>query len=264
MTATLTAPAGTAPAVLDDPPAPSLARLTLIELRKTVDTRSGRWLLIIIALFTPVLMPVILFTVPAPEQTLREFFVASQAAPMLLLPVLGILSVTSEWSQRTALTTFALVPDRRRVIAAKLPAGALPAAAFVALGLASAVVSRALGGAIGRSEGSWSMPPQLVGQILLSSVVFVLIGAAFGLVLGSPALAIVLFFVLPTLLTTLGEMVTRTRETIGWLDTNRTITALDDTGVTAGEWARVGTSLAVWLLIPLVIGLIRLTRREVK
>ena len=44
----------------------------------------------------------------------------------LILPVLGILLVTSEWSQRTGLTTFALVPQRERVIVAKL-IGATPA-----------------------------------------------------------------------------------------------------------------------------------------
>ena len=37
----------------------------------------------------------------------------------ILLPVLGVMSVTSEWSQRTAMVTFALEPSRGRVIAAK-------------------------------------------------------------------------------------------------------------------------------------------------
>ena len=37
----------------------------------------------------------------------------------IILPMVAILSVTSEWSQRTGLTTFTFVPDRGRVIAAK-------------------------------------------------------------------------------------------------------------------------------------------------
>ena len=41
----------------------------------------------------------------------------------LLLPVMGILLVTSEWSQRTDMTTFALEPHRSRVIMAKLVTG---------------------------------------------------------------------------------------------------------------------------------------------
>ncbi len=51
----------------------------------------------------------------------------------VLLPVLGILLVTAEWSQRTALTTFTLVPRRERIIAAKAAAG-------VALAVAATVV----------------------------------------------------------------------------------------------------------------------------
>ena len=65
--------------------------------------------------------------------------------------MLGILSITSEWSQRTALTTFALVPRRERVVAAKLAAVVLAALASVLASLAVAavgtLVARATGGA---------------------------------------------------------------------------------------------------------------------
>ncbi|GAA2452503.1 hypothetical protein GCM10010191_83520 [Actinomadura vinacea] len=259
MTATM-APA----AVLADPPRPSLGRLTVVELRKMTDTRSGRWILIVIALFTPALMPVIIFSMPAEDQTVREMFVASQAAVSILLPVLGILSVTAEWSQRTALTTFALVPGRERVAAAKLLGGVILAASFVAIGVVTAVTARGVGGLLGRSEGSWSLPPALVGQALLYSTILVVIGAAFGMALMQPALAIVLYFLLPTLWAMLGEMVEKLKKPAGWLDTDKTLAALNETGVTAGEWARVGTSVAVWMLVPLVIGLVRLSRREVR
>lgn len=261
MTATMTLSKA---AGLADPPRPSLARLTAVELRKMTDTRSGRWILILTALLTPALLPVIIFTVPAEEQALSGFFVASQAALSFLLPVLGILSVTGEWSQRTALTTFALVPGRGRVVAAKLLGSAVPAAAFVAIGLAGAVVARAIGGLAGRSEGAWSLPPALLAQGVLAAVILVVMGVAFGMLLTSPALAIVLFFLLPTVWTALGEMIEKLRGPAGWLDTNRTLAVLGETGVTAGEWARVGVSVAVWVLLPLVIGMVRLARREVK
>lgn len=47
------------------------------------------------------------------------------------MPVVGILLVTSEWSQRTAITTFTLVPQHGRVLTAKLLAAlVLSAAAY--------------------------------------------------------------------------------------------------------------------------------------
>jgi hypothetical protein len=48
----------------------------------------------------------------------------------VLLPIVGILPVSSEWSQRTALITFTLVPRPMQVLVAKLVAG--PALALVA------------------------------------------------------------------------------------------------------------------------------------
>ncbi|MEW2358628.1 ABC transporter permease [Spirillospora sp. NPDC029432] len=260
----MTAPA---PAVLTEPARPSAARLTAVELRKMTDTRSGRWLLIVIALSTVALMPVIVFTVPERDQTLLEMLVATQAGVSLLLPVVGILAVTSEWSQRTALTTFALVPGRFRVLGAKAAATGLLATAFLVIGLAVAAATRALGGAFGRSAGDWSIPPAQLGGLLVFSLAMVFMGVAFGLLLQSPALSIVLFFVIPTLWSTLNELVKKLQKPAEWLDANRTLAVLSDPAggvATAGEWARIGVSLAVWLLLPLVIGLVRLSRREVK
>ncbi|WP_433338169.1 ABC transporter permease [Spirillospora sp. CA-294931] len=257
---TVTAPAG----ALLDPARPSLVRLTAVELRKMVDTRSGRWLLILIALAAVAMMPVVLFAVPEREQTLREFFTASQAGVFFLLPVLGIMSVTSEWSQRTALTTFTLVPDRNRVVMAKVLGGAALGTAFIAVGLVVSVLAKALGEVVGRSDGSWSLPLSVVGTGLLLSLTTVLMGVAFAMLCMNTPIAIVLYFLLPTLWTTLGEMVEKLNSVAGWLDTNRTLAKLSEPGITSGEWARVGTSLLVWMVIPLVAGVIRLNRREVK
>ena len=55
------------------------------------------------------------------DQIVYDNFGAAIGIPMtLLLPIMALLSVTSEWSQRSGLTTFTLVPNRGRVILAKL------------------------------------------------------------------------------------------------------------------------------------------------
>ena len=46
----------------------------------------------------------------------------TQTPQKILLPVLGILAITSEWSQRTGLVTFTLAPNRGRVLLAKVTA----------------------------------------------------------------------------------------------------------------------------------------------
>ncbi|MFI0446261.1 ABC transporter permease [Actinomadura sp. 6N118] len=254
----------TAPSALLEPARPPLLRLTAVELRKMTDTRSGRWLLILIGLTAVAMMPVVLFAVPKQEQTLLEFFTASQTGVSFLLPVLGILAVTTEWSQRTALTTFTLVPERPRILAAKLIAGSALGALFACVGLVTALIARTVGELMGRSDGSWSLSPGRFGLTVLFAVLLLFMGIAFGMLFMNSPLAIASFFVLPTLWSALGEMISKLKGPASWLDTNRTLTALSEPGITAEEWARAGTSLALWLLLPLVIGTIRLIKREVK
>ena len=111
-----------------------------MELRKLVDTRAGRWLLITIGLVAAAIVALQLVCADDADQTFTNFFVPSLLPVGVLLPVLGILSITSEWSQRTALTTFALVPRRERVVVAKLTAVVLAALASVLVSLAVAAV----------------------------------------------------------------------------------------------------------------------------
>ena len=48
-----------------------------------------------------------------------------------------------------------------------------------------------------------------------------------------------------------------------WLDTRLSLGPLTQEVVSATQWAHVGTSLALWMLLPLLIGTWRITRREV-
>src|SRR5262245_38645396 len=87
-----------------------LSRVTRVELRKMFDTRSGFWLMasiVIAGLLSTV--ATILF---APDADLTYYtFAKAVGFPMtVILPIIAVLSITGEWSQRTGLTTFRLVP----------------------------------------------------------------------------------------------------------------------------------------------------------
>ena len=104
-------------------PAIPFTKLTVVELRKMVDTRAGFWLQLTTAVLT--LAIVILFCIFGETQDLifRDMFALAILPASILLPIIGILLVSSEWSQRTALITFTLVPQRMRVMSAKIAAG---------------------------------------------------------------------------------------------------------------------------------------------
>jgi ABC-2 type transport system permease protein len=251
---------------VDRPAAPSVRTLALVELRKMTDTRAGRWLLALVALVGVVLVGVVLFAAPRQERAMPELYSASLTGVALLLPIVGVLSVTSEWSQRTALTTFVLVPRRHRVVAAKMVAASLLAAVCVTAAALITWAGRAVGAALDRTDAGWGIPPQLLATTLLFAVLNVLGGVAFGLVFLNSPLAIVMSFLLPIAWSILGETVSALGRTAQWLDTARTTAPFVEPGaeITARAWAQLGTSQVVWLLLPLLIGFVRVTRKEVK
>jgi len=261
---TTTAPAPAAPAVAHraERRPPSLLRLTEVELRKLADTRAGYWLLIVIGLLAAAIVTVQLFVLDDELQNFTDFFVPSLLPVGLLLPVLGILSITAEWSQRTALTTFTLVPRRHRVILAKLAAIVLAALASVLVSLAVAAVATLLAQATG-GTGGWSFDASLLLHAAVLQVASVLMGAAFGLLLLNTPLAIVTYLLLPTLWSILGGMISALRGPARWLDTTATMEPLFGPDVTAGQWGRLAVSLLVWVVVPLAAGLVRTLRREV-
>ncbi|MFG1603347.1 ABC transporter permease [Actinoplanes sp. NPDC049265] len=234
-----------------------IGRLVGVELRKLADTRAGLWLLVVIALASVATGLILLFAAPDDAHTFMSYLTFAQLPAGILLPVLGILSMTSEWSQRTALTTFTLVPQRGRVLAAKL----LAAAAIAVLAAASTFVFAAVFNLV--SAGSWSMNGQVIAQCVLLQVLYVLMGTAFGGLLMNTPLAIVGFFALPMVWTLLGSVISSLQKAAGWLDINLTTAPLTEHAMTGGEWSRLAVSSAVWVLVPLVAGAFRMLRREV-
>lgn len=179
----------------------------------------------------------------------------------ILLPVVGILLVSSEWSQRTTMTTFALVPQRSRVLLAKLLAGVALALASFAICLAIALLGTASFSQ--PPAGTWAMPAGLLGQMLLIVVLGMAGGVAFGAVLLSSAPAIVLYFVLPMVSAGLGA-ISWLEGAARWLDQTRSMAPMTEELMSATEWARLGTTLALWLLLPLLVGWWRILRSEAR
>ncbi|MBB2943619.1 ABC-type transport system involved in multi-copper enzyme maturation permease subunit [Actinoplanes lutulentus] len=239
-----------------------MTRLIAVELRKLADTRAGLWLLIIIGLVTAGTSAIQLGWADDESQTFAAFYTFGLLPSAVLLPVLGILSVTSEWSQRTVLSTFTLVPARGRVLMAKLAAGTLIAIAATATTAVLAALANLIAGPLG-GDASWSLDSSLIWQSLLLQVIFVLMGIGFGALLLNTPLAIVIYFALPTVWTVLGGAISGLRTASEWLDLNATSQAMTEPDMTGGEWSRLAVSAAVWVALPLLLGAIRVLRREV-
>lgn len=259
-----------APAVVTAPqraPIPA-TRLVSVELQKMFDTRSGFWLVtggaIAAALAT---LATILF---APHEAFRySTFAAAIGAPLsVVLPMMGVLSVTSEWTQRTGLSTFTMVPHRGRVIAAKLAATLLVGIGSIAVAMTVGAVGNVAGSSLAGVPIRWDSSVADLAHVVLADALGMLMGFTLGVVIRNSSGAIVSYFVyalvLPAIFGTLANFQSWFADIQGWVDFRFSTTALYADHVSATDWAHLAVSGILWLVIPLAIGLRLLMRSEVK
>jgi ABC-type transport system involved in multi-copper enzyme maturation permease subunit len=237
----------TTPAPMALTPSP-LARLTRIELRKSVDTRAGRWLLVLVALVALAAAVIVAVTGQDSGHTFRNVLGDTSELTAILLPVLGVLLVSSEWSQHTALTTFTLVPRRARVVTAKAAAGVL-------LALAATVVCTAVAAAVLVAVGHGPAgAAAAIGLALVFQALNLLLGVGFGLLFRSTPVAIVVYFAAPSAWSLLTGTISALAGTGRWLDSSTAWNHLAEGSMMATVWAQVATAAAVWIVLPAVAG----------
>jgi hypothetical protein len=268
-TATLDTAGTRTPARQRTVPAPiPFTRILGVELRKMFDTRSGFWLMASIGILAVIATGAVILFAPSDEIDYSAFASAIGIPMTVILPMVAVLAVSSEWSQRSALTTFTLVPSRARVIGAK-------ALLTIAIGIVSMLVALGVG-AIGNVVGSalagvdqtWNVSAAEFAQIVLADGIGMMMGFMLGVLLRSSPAAIVGYFVyalvLPGISGALANANDWWNEHGAWFDLNWASNRLYDNDLTAEMWTQLAVTAAIWLVLPLLIGLRALMRAEVK
>jgi ABC-2 type transport system permease protein len=258
----------TATAVRSEPPPVPTTRLVGLELRKMFDTRSGFWLMASIVLSALVATGAIILFAPDSEIGYATFATAIGVPMAIVLPMVAILAVTSEWSQRSGLTTFTLVPHRHRVIGAKAVAAVIVGVVSMGIAFAVGALGNLLGSAIVGVDPVWDMTATELLLIVLANVLGMMVGFMLGVLIRSSAGAIVAYFVYSLVLPGLAALLAASqgwfRDVQPWVDFNFAQTTLYDNVLTSEQWAQLGTSGLIWLVAPLVVGLVLVMRSEVK
>ncbi len=237
---------------------PGLGRLVAVELRKAVDTRAGFWLQVAMVVLTAAIVVIRLATGDAADHTFAAVLDVGVQPAAVLLPVVGVLLVTSEWSQRTGLITFTLVPKRSRILGAKLLASLALATALFTM----SVLMVAVGVLVAGPEGAWTDAWPMIGQTAVFVITGIVSGIAFGSIVLASAPAIVALFVIPIAWAAAASL-PAFDGIAPWVDTLQSLGPLHREVVDATQWAHAGTSLALWMLLPLLIGTWRITRRPI-
>ena len=244
-------------------------RLVKVELRKMFNTRSGFWMLISIGILSPISAGSLLVFGLNSDVTYQNFVRASGFPMSVILPIIAILAVTGEWSQRSGLTTFTLVPSRERVIGAKAIATLLVGLGAVSVAFAVGALGNVAGSALAGVDTVWDISLSMAPQMVLYNLVGMAFGFTLGVVLRNSAAAIVGYFVASLVMPGILVLLAQVRPWFGdlqpWIDWHYTqVALLDGATNTVKEWAMLGSTTMIWIVLPLIIGLLSLRHSEVK
>jgi hypothetical protein len=233
--------------------APSAATLVGIEIRKTLSTRSGVGL----AATAAVLPAVATLGASADGAQLGSALVpigSTGVLVALLLLALGVLSSAGEWTHRTVQTTFLVVPQRTRVLAAKAAAAAVlgVAVAAVAASASAAVLWLAAGDTIG-----WDGAGRAVAAVVAGGAALAVAGVGIGAAVGNvPAALTGVYLAVLGVIPLLGTVRPEIAEAVDPTDAVLTLAAGDDAG-------RAALVLAGWMVVGTVAGILVTRRRAV-
>ena len=234
------------------------SRLVRVEWAKATDTRAARWLLALVALSTAGIMLVPVLVPTSFDQTDASYLRVAALGLSILLPVVAILTFTSEWSQRSVMTTFTQEPRRIRVLNAKLAVSLVLSGGGAVFG--GAVTAAALGLAAASGRGlEANLSVGAIASYLLYVVLNVLAAVALGALLQNSAAAIAASFALPAAFALLGTASTLVSE---WIDMSTPWNWVleNDWG---GHVPQITVSVLFWVAVPLAAGVVRTIRRDV-
>jgi ABC-2 type transport system permease protein len=255
--------------ISDTPPTP-LSRLVRVEFRKAIDTRAGFWFATSIVGLVLVVLTIFTLVAPDGEKNFKDLLTVAGGALSYFLPILIIMLVTSEQSQRNGLVTFTLEPKRSRVVLAKFIAGVLLSAVVMVLATVLAVVFTALAALAGASP-EWSVDANLLfNGFVLGNLIGIFVGFALAMLLMNTPAGIVSYFayslILPIAVGILSALSETFNDIAPWVEFNTAQTPLftGDYQPSGEEWAQIATTGFIWLVIPLTLGIYRLLRIEFK
>jgi ABC-2 type transport system permease protein len=231
---------------------PSLATLTGLEIRKSLSTRSGKAVAIATVLLVPLGILLVSMSATGVAPAAIILGIGGMLTALLLL-ALGVLSTAGEWGNKSIQNTFLLVPQRGRVVAAKV-------AAMAVLGLVLAAVSTGLAVAAMYTMPdvvAWDSAGRAVVTVIGAGAAFAVIGAGIGAAVGNAPAALT-----ATYLTVLGVLpaVTAAKPAIGEaLDPAAAIVTISQHGATATPVM----AIAGWVVVATIAGTVITKRRSV-
>jgi ABC-2 type transport system permease protein len=244
-----------------------LSRVIRVELRKMFDTRSGFWLIASIGITGLIATVATILFAPDKDLTYYNFAAAIGFPITVILPMVALLSITSEWSQRSGLTTFTYVPNRGRVVLAKTWSSIAIAVGSMLFAFVFGAIGTVVGSAIAGTSEVWDLSLGHALTIVLGNLTCLLTGTMLGMLLRSSAGGLVTYFVVTLLVPTLSGLLATSQSWFEklqpWVDLSYAQGFLFEGMTTGAQWAHVATTVTLWIILPGILGLRFVMRSEV-
>ena len=248
-------------------------RLVRVETRKMVDTRGGFWMLVVTGILLVITIGLVLLVVTLEDSSISANDLAQVLTLPLsvLLPVFPILTVTTEWTQRSGLVTFALEPNRRRVLLAKFGAVVVLALATILVAIVLGALTNIVAAAMTGNDVRWELQADTLLLLVASQLLYFTMAFGLAMVFLNTPGAIAVFYVVALILplmvySILYSIFDWAQSLIPWIDLQYAFGPfLDPDDSVAGlDVARLLVAITIWIVTPLVLGVMRVLRSEPK
>ncbi|MEI7057523.1 ABC transporter permease [Nocardioides sp. CCNWLW239] len=257
-------------------------RLVMVEWRKMTDTRAGRVMLMITGGLIALVAAIILLVTALSDMAALDAttWMSALSFPVsLLVPVLAIMIVTQEWGQRTHMVTFTLEPSRLKVVFAKLLAVFVLGVVTMAVAVGVGALGTVLGAAIAGSDPTWNVTGEALAWTLATQILYLLMGFGLAMLLLNTPAALVIYYGYTLILeasifSALYFVFDWAQSLFPWISMQVAMMPfiapdqMQAAGLTVEDGAlgiaRLFTSIALWVGLPLVLGTMRVLKSELK
>lgn len=239
-----------------------------LDIRQFLDTRGGTAAVIVTIAVTAGLAALVGLIQPAiiPDSavTFSGPAIAATFGLWIMMPILAVLFIASDWSNGSIQTTFLQRPARGGVLVSKIIAAVVVGAVVCGVGVLAAWGATAVGGLIGDHGASYDGAGDTILSLVTSSAGALAFGVAVAVLLQGTALAIVASLALPFVISLVSPFVTGfapqwAQDLFSLIDLN-TATA----NLASGDFTLLnGVCVVLLIVVPFVFGVIRWSRREI-
>lgn len=236
-----------------------LSSIVKAEARKATDTQVAKTIIVTTAFLTLAMFIASILRFEN-NSSWTDPFVAISSPASTLLAIIFILLICEEWTRGTALVTYTFVPQRNKVILAKLIIlFVFFLGTIIALYTFSAIASIIASG-IHSYSIFWSEPIYSVVLLALPLLVNMLFGFSMAMATQETTIALGLYFVLPPI-TVIASQLPVIGSYSKWfsLEHSSSLFIAGATGVSAAHYI---CSILIWIVVPCIIGIFRNKKRD--